>query len=86
MFFHPGSLSLTTSVRMTGLLGISYCSRNSATLSPLRRSTLSTSSQDGSMAQVAQLQKGWAWGVQTQAGQGRGVLEEHPPGFWPQSL
>ena len=49
---------------MTGLLGISYCSRNSATLSPLRRSTLSTSSQDGSMAQVAHLQiDRWVWGV-----------------------
>ena len=49
---------LTTSVRMTGVWGISYCCRNSATLSPLRRSTFSTSNQDGSIAHVAHLRMG----------------------------
>jgi hypothetical protein len=41
---------------MTGRLGSSYCSRNCAGLSPDRRSMLSTSSQEGSTAMVAQLQ------------------------------
>lgn len=53
---------LTTSVRMTGRLGTSYSFLNSARLSPLRRSTVSTCSQAGSIAHVAHLPGGRAGG------------------------
>ncbi len=51
-----GQHGRTTLVRITGRLGRSYCSRNSSNVSPDRRSMLSTSSQAGSTAAVAQLQ------------------------------
>lgn len=57
-----GQPQRTTSVRITGRLGRSYCSRNSSRLSPARRSMLSTSSQAGSTAAVAQLPGGMGQG------------------------